>query len=181
MAPRILRVLRTQVVETTVCATGCVHVPPAARTVYSAASFHNLYSYTFQVWSHHIWLKVMSQKVCGCFAHVIHLHISLFSPMFRPSTSAPLTSSLLFPHGERDWSAVSNIFSDIPGPEIAGPAHSDKGDDVSGYWAASFHLTGYEPNRSDQMISADDDAKPINDPDHDSISEFSKTTLDNTG
>ena len=31
------------------------------------------------------------------------------------------------------------------------------------------------------MITADDDATPINDPDNDRISEFSKTTLDNTG
>ena len=76
--------------------------------------------------------------------------------MFRPS--APPTPSLLFPRGPLNWPA-----------------------DVFGYLATSAHLTGYAPNRSDQMITADTDATPINDPDNDSISEFSKTTLDNTG
>ena len=29
-----------------------VHIPPAARTVFSAASSHSLYSYTFQMRAH---------------------------------------------------------------------------------------------------------------------------------
>ena len=61
--------------------------------------------------------------------------------MVRPSSSAPPTPSLPFSHGPPDWPAVSDIFSDLPGPIIAGPAHSDKGEDVPGYLAASFHLT----------------------------------------
>ena len=43
------------------------------------------------------------------------------------------------------------------------------------------HSTGYEPNQLDKMVPADDDATPINDPDHDSISDISKTTHENTG
>ena len=159
----------------------CVHIPPAARTVLSDASSHRLYSYTFQMRAQRIWLKVMLIGVCGCFAHVVTSRLLPFSMMFRPSSSAPPTPSLLFPHGQRDWSAVSDIFSDLPGAKIAGPAHSDKCEDVSGYLAASFHSTGYEPKQSDKMVLADDDATPINDPDHDSISKVSKTTLDNTG
>ena len=64
--------------------------------------------------------------------------ISLFSPMFRPF---PPTPSVLFPHGQRDWSAVSDSFSELPGPTIAGPAHSDKGEYVSGHVAKRAHLT----------------------------------------
>ena len=113
------------------------------------------------------------KKVRDCLAHVVNLHISLFSPMWRPS---PPTPSLLFPHGQCDWSAVSDIFSDLLGPKITRPAHSDKGEYVSRHLAQSAHLTVYEPNRSDPMITADNDATPINDPDHDSISELSNTT-----
>ena len=60
-------------------------------------------------------------------------------------------------------------------------SRSDIDDEEFGYLANSFHLTGYEPEQSDNMITADDDATPINDPDHDSISYFSKTAHDNTG
>ena len=69
----------------------------------------------------------------------------------------------------------------FPAPKIGGQAHSNNGDAEFGYLATSFHLTGYEPKLSDKMIPADDDATPINDPDHDSISDFSKTAHDNTG
>ena len=39
---------------------------------------------------------------------------------------------------------------------------------------------GYEPNLLHKMVPADDDATPINDPDHDSVSDFSKTTQENS-
>ena len=89
--------------------------------------------HTFQMWSHHIWLKryVDENGVCVCvcfFAHVMNLHISLSSLMSHPSLSAP---SLLFPHGQRDGSAVP------PAPKLAGLAHSDVGDEEFGYLAKS--------------------------------------------
>ena len=40
---------------------------------------------------------------------------------------------------------------------------------------------GYEPNLLHKMVPADDDATPINDPDHDRVSDFSKTTHENPG
>ena len=123
------------------------------------------------------------EKVHVCFAHVITsrlLPLSL-SLMFRPSSSVPPAPSLLFPHGPPDWSAVSDIFSGLSGPEIVGPAHSVKGEDEFGYLAKNLSPTCQEPKQPDQMITADDDATPINDPENDSISDFSKTTNDNTG
>ena len=33
-------------------------------------------------------------------------------------------------------------------------------------WPRSTHTTGHEPKQSDKMITADDDATPINDPEH---------------
>ena len=93
--------------------------------------------------------------------------------MSQPSLSAP---SLLCPHGQRDWSAVLEFLSGVSRTKIAEEAHSDIGDEEFGYLAKSTHTTGH-----DKMITADDDATPINDPDHDSISDFSKTTHENTG
>ena len=159
------------------------YTPGVARTV-PLVALHTLRAhcalcrYTFQVWVTPRLAQGHVERVCGCFAHVVNLHISLVSPMLRPS---PPTPSLLSPHGQRDWSAVSDIFSNLPGPKIAGPALADKGEYVSGHLVKSAHLTGYEPNSSDSMINADNNATPINDPDNDSISEFSKTTNDNTG
>ena len=61
-------------------------------------------------------------KRCDCLAHVINLHISLSLWCFARLC---LLSSLLFPHGHCNWSAVSDIFSDLCRPGIAGLAHSD--------------------------------------------------------
>ena len=52
---------------------------------------------------------------------------------------------------------------------------------MSGYLAASLHSRGNDPKQSDKMVPTDDDATPITDPDQDSISDFSKTTRENTG
>ena len=160
-----------------------MYTPGVARTVplvalHTLRAHCALCSYTFQVWVTPHLAQGHVERVCGGFAHVINLHISLVSPMLRPS---PPTPSLLFPHGQRDWSAASDIISDQPGPKIPGPALADKGEYVSGRLVKSAHLTGYEPNGSDSMINADNNATPINDPDNDGISEFSKTTHDNTG
>ena len=46
--------------------------------------------------------------------------------------------------------------------------------------ADSAHSTGDEPKQLDKNITVDDDMISINDPDHDSISDFSKTTRENT-
>ena len=76
------------------------------------------------------------------FANVITSRLLPFSLMFRPSSPAPPTPSLLFPHGPSDWSAVSDIFSDLPRRKIAGPAHSDKGEDEFGHLAKNLSFTG---------------------------------------
>ena len=49
-----------------------------------------------------------------------------------------------------------------------------------GYLALSVPYTGYEPKKFDKNTSVDDDTTLINDPDH-NISDFSKTTNENTG
>ena len=49
-------------------------------------------------------------------------------------------------------------------------------------WLAEpTHFTRCDPKEFDNITSVDGDATPINDPDHDSVSDFSKTTRENTG
>ena len=103
------------------------------------------------------------QKLFGWCMGMSFLPISPFSILM--SHPCP---SLLFPYGEPCWSAA-DVFS------------SCNGDEEFGYLAKSARLTGYEPKQLDKMVTADDDSTPINDPDHDSISDFSKTTHWNTG
>ena len=119
----------------------CTHTPCRTHSSFGCTAHIAcaLSAAHFQMWSHHIWLKGMIKKVCVCFAHVINLHILHSSLMSHPSLSAP---SLLFPHGQRDWSAVPGFLSDVSRSKISGQAHSDIGNLEFGYLATSFHLTG---------------------------------------
>ena len=91
--------------------------------------------------------------------------------MFHPS--APLLSDNHF-----DKARQSLIFTELlPGlsrPKSTGLVHFRNSEDDFGYMANLPHSTGHEPNQPDKMVPADDDATPINDPDHDSICDFSK-------
>ena len=109
-------------------------------------------------------------SVCDgvCSAHVISLHLALSFLMFHPP-------SLLFPHGHFDTtfpSAPSS--SNCARPESAGQSHFRTSSEEFGYVADPTHSTGYEPNEFDKITSVDRDMTPINDPNHDSISDFSK-------
>ena len=115
------------------------------------------------------------EKVHECFAHVITSRLLRFSLMFRPSSSAPPTPSVLFPHGPPDWSAVSDTLSDVSRTKIARQAHSDIVRTSLVTWPRTLL------SQSDKMVTADNDATPINDLDNDSISDFSKTTHDKAG
>ena len=109
-------------------------------------------------------------------AHVISLHLALSILMFHPP-------SLLLPHGHFDTtfpSAPSS--SSCTRPKSAGQANFRMSSEEFGYLAdPSTHSTGYEPKEFDTTTSVDGDVTPINDPNHDSISDFSETTRENTG
>ena len=99
------------------------------------------------------------------------LHLAFSLLMFHPY--APLLSDNLF-----DTARQSLIFTELLqglfGPKSAGPVHFRISEDDLGHIANFSHSTGHEPNRPDKMVPADDDPTPINDPDHDSICDFSK-------
>ena len=113
-----------------------------------------------------------------CNAHVVTPILAFSLLMFHPS--APPLSDNLFEAAHKAL-IRTELLPGIPRARIAGPAHFHISEDDFGYMAKSHLFTGYEPNLLDKMVLADDDVTPINDPDHDSISDFSKTTHENTG
>ena len=90
--------------------------------------------------------------------------------------------SLLFPHGHFDTSFPSApSLPNCSRSESAGPAHFRTSGQEFGSLADPTHSTSYEPKEFDKNTSADVDTTPINDPNYDNISDFSKITRENTG
>ena len=114
----------------------------------------------------------MAQGVCS--AHVISLHLTFSLLMFHPP-------SLLFPHGHFDSFPSAPSLPNCSRSESAGLPHFRTSGDEFGYLADPTHSTGYEPKEFDKITSADGDTTPINDPNYDNISDFSKITGENTG
>ena len=115
----------------------------------------------------------MAQGVCS--VYVVSLHLALSILMFHPP-------SLLFPHGHFDTtfpSAPSS--SSFTRPKSVRQAHLRTSAGEFGYLADPTHSTCYEPKEFDKTTSVDGDTTPINDPNHDSVSDLSKTTRENTG
>ena len=111
--------------------------------------------------------------VCG--AHVISRHLTLSMLVFPPP-------SLLFPHGHFGTTFLSA--QSLPGftrSESADQAHFRTSGGEFGHLADPAHSTGYEPKEFDKITSADGDTTPINDPNYDTVSDFSKITRENTG
>ena len=111
----------------------------------------------------------------ACSVCVISLHLALSILMFHPP-------SLLFPHGHFDTtfpSAPSS--SSFTRPKSAGQAHLRTSAGEFGYLADPTHSIGFEPKEFEKTTSADGDTTPINDPNHDSVSDKSRTTRENTG
>ena len=88
----------------------------------------------------------------------------------------------MFPHGHFDTSFLSA--PSVPScsrHESVGQAHFRTSGEEFGHLADLMHSTSYEPKEFDKITSADGDATPINDPNYDNISDFSKITRENTG
>ena len=102
------------------------------------------------------------------------LHLAFSTLMFHPPP-------LLFSDGHFDEHFSSPTpLSSLSWPKIAGHAHSHTSGEEIIYMAASSTPTGYEPQLLDKNNSVDDDMTSINDPEHDSIAELSKTTREGT-
>ena len=117
----------------------------------------------------------VAQGVCS--AQVIPLRLALSIPMFHPP-------SLRFPDGHIETtfptSTSSSSLQNFARPERAGQAHFRTSGEEFGDLADPTHSTGCEPKEFDKITSVDSDTTPINDPNHDSISNFSKIKRENT-
>ena len=97
------------------------------------------------------------------------LHIAFSLLMYHPSAQLPSDNLL-------DTARQSLMFTEL----LPGLSFRNSDDDF-GYMANMPHTTGYGPHQADKMVPADGDATSINDPDHDLISDFSRTTHESTG
>ena len=148
---------RTHVVATAVCATG--------RYTHSVSHAH--FSDTFSLCGVQTSRTRMAQGVCS--AHVKSPHLTISLPMFHP-------------HGHLDTSFLSApSLPNCSRSKSACQAHFGMSAEESGYLADPTHSASYEPKELDKITSADGDTTPINDPNYDNISDFSKITRENTG
>ena len=118
--------------------------------------------------------SLVKKKVFAvCMSH-ISISPSLSSCFIRrPCCSRTVTSTA------RSRPAPSS--SSFTRPQSVGQAHFSTSAEEFGYLAAPTHSTGDEPKQPDKTASVHGDTTPINDPDHGSISDFLKTTRENTG
>ena len=82
---------------------------------------------------------------------------------------------------DHSWLWRPHVLAVLTCPESAGHAHPRTSSEEFGYLAKSALSTGYEPKNFDKITSVDNDTMLIDDPDHDGISDFSKTKRENTG
>ena len=149
------------------------HCFRALGFVYTHSVSHAHFSDTFSLRGVQTSRTRLAQGVCS--AHVISHHLTFSLLMFHPP-------SLLFPHGHFDAS-----FPSVPSlpncsrSKSAGQAHFRTSGEEFGYLADPTHSTGYEPKEFDKITPADGDTTPINDPNYDNISDFSKITRESTG
>ena len=112
----------------------------------------------------HAWLKVFAVRMS-----YLSISPSPFSCFIRrPCCSRTVTS--------RPHSRLHRFRRTVPDLN-GGQAHFRTRGEEFGYLADPTHSTGYEPMEFDKVTSVDGD----NDPNHDSISEFSETTRESTG
>ena len=111
-------------------------------------------------------------------AHVVDLHLAFSILMFH-------SPSLLFPDGhfETTFPTLTSTtflpsFPVLKAQDKRTPARAPRSLAI---WPSPVLSTGNEPKQPDKTTSVDGDTTPFKDPDHDSISDFSKTTRESTG
>ena len=112
----------------------------------------------------HAWLKVFAVRMS-------YLSIS-------PSPFSCFTRHLC---SSRTVTSTPRSVCTFLAEQRTGQAHFRSSGEEFGYLADPTHSTGYEPKEFDIITSADGDTTPINDPNYDNISDFSKITRENTG
>ena len=116
---------------------------------------------------------------CAC-RHLSVISPSRFSCFTRPCSCCSLTdTSRPFPTSTTSLTFLPTRSCTTSPTWKAQEERTPHDDQEFGYLADSTHSTGKEPKEFDKIASVDDDATLINDQNH-SISDFSKTTNENT-
>ena len=147
----------------------------APRGLYTHSVSHAHFSDTVSLRDVQTSRTRMAQGVCS--AHVIPLHLTFSILMFHPP-------SLLFPDGHFETTFPTSTSSiSLPNftrPESAGQAHFRTSGEEFGHLADPALHRLYEPKEFDKITSVDSDTTPVNDPNHDGISNFPNITRENT-
>ena len=116
----------------------------------------------------------MAQGVCS--AHVISFRLTLSILMFHPP-------SLLLPHGHFETTFLSaRSLPDFTRSESAGQAHlRTSGGEFVATWPIPRTPQVTSPKSSRRLLLQTETRRPINDPNYDNISDFSKSTRENPG
>ena len=150
---------RTHIVATTVCTTGGVHTLRVARTFF----WHSFFAWRTDI----AYTHGSRCSQCAC-------HISPSRPLHSHVSSAFLAVPWWWLRRPRLPCRTS------PDPKARVKRTSARAPRSLATWPIPTHSTGFEPKEFDKITSVDGDTTPINDPNHDSISDFSKITRENT-
>ena len=169
--------VRTHVVAITVCATEGVHTLACCTRIYLV--------YMHCAYTSHILMRVTYMhgsrvSAVGMSSSLCHLTFSLL--MFHPSLLLLFLDGHFETFPDFDDLTDVSVHAILPNfPDLkAQVKRTPHEDEESGYLADSARSTGYEPKESDKIPSVDNDTTHIDDPDLNEISDFSKTTNENT-
>ena len=128
--------------------------------------------------STHLHACAHARMAQGCLIRCLHLCMSSISVSPSPLSCSPAVLAVPW-RSFRDHFPVRTVLAELY-PTQKRQAHFRTSAEEFGYLAKSGLHTGYEPKQLDKTTPADG-TTPSNDPDRDSISDFSKTTRENTG
>ena len=165
---------RTHVVVTTVCETGGVHTLCCRMHIFCTALRTSAHLHACE----HTHGPRLWKRFCCMRMSLISVSPSPFSCFtLHPCCSPTVTSTT----PSRLWRPRLPCRA-LPDPKARVKRTSAWVPRSLATWPIPTHSTGYmSPSSPDKTTSVDGDTMPINDPDHDSISDFSRTTRENTG
>ena len=144
----------------------------AALVLFTHSVSHAPFSDTFSLRGVQTTRTRMAKGVCS--APYLSISPSPFSCFIRLFCCSRTVTS-------RPHSCLHSLCRTVPDPKARVKRTSARAAGSFGYLADSTHSAGCEPKEFDKISSADGDTTPINDPNYDNTSEFSKITRENTG
>ena len=173
----VLTGVRTHVVATTVCATVSGHTLTCCTHIFWCTHTARTLRTFLCVFTHMHDSRVSAVRMSSSLCHLT-FSLLMFHPSLAPAVPWPTLQDLSRPQRPH-WRFCPRAPAELPRLKRAQEERTPHEDQEFGYLADSTHSTGKEPKEFDKIASVDDDATLINDQNH-SISDFSKTTNENT-